>query len=195
MGKRPSGDGGSCGVMPRGFVAGPTFRVKPGGTLSVRLINSLDSANIGVGCDVTGTQYCKAATTNLHTHGLHVSSKGSDELTYSSDDAFVEVPPGGSKDYQYSIPGYHMGGTHWYHPHFHHSTALQAGGGAAGVLIVDDPPGYLPGAYSSMVEKVLFIGNSRLFLFKTRGLVLECSRVARPVLGGSFTVTQRVAKA
>jgi len=29
-------------------------------------------------------------------------------------------------------------GTHWYHPHLHGSTALQTGGGAHGIIIVED---------------------------------------------------------
>jgi FtsP/CotA-like multicopper oxidase with cupredoxin domain len=93
---------------------------------------------------------------------LHVSPKGSGELTYASDDVFAEVSPGSSKLYEFSIPDNHMGGTHWYHPHVHHNTALQVGGGAAGVLIVDDPIGYLPDVYSSMVEKILFISGHNL---------------------------------
>merc|ERR1719350_1145581 len=40
--------------------------------------------------------------------------------------------------YQYDIPEDHMGGTHWYHPHYHASTALQTGGGAMGMIIIDD---------------------------------------------------------
>eukprot|EP00959_Pyramimonas_sp_CCMP1952_P050147 1047842-Pyramimonas_sp.AAC.1 len=62
--------------------------MKPGETLRVTLVNNLDAAN-NIGCDVTETEFCKAATTNFHTHGLHVSPKGSDELTYASDDVFA----------------------------------------------------------------------------------------------------------
>ncbi|CAK0849572.1 unnamed protein product [Prorocentrum cordatum] len=145
----------------RVYVNGPTFRVQPGESLRIKLQNSL-SAEHNVGCDVTGTEYCEAATTNLHTHGLHTSPAGPDERGVSSDDVSLAVEPGASRQYEFTIPDYHMGGTHWYHPHHHHATALQAGGGAAGALIVDDPPGYLPEVYASMVEKVLVISNHNL---------------------------------
>jgi FtsP/CotA-like multicopper oxidase with cupredoxin domain len=50
-----------------------------------------------------------------------------------------------------------MPGTAWYHPHFHGSTAIQTGQGAAGMLIVDDPPGYLPKQIEDMEEINLMI--------------------------------------
>jgi len=154
--------GGEYGLTTRGYTEAITFRLKPGGTLSITLENDLESAN-NVDCATTGTEYCKAGTTNFHTHGLHVSSKGTEDgLDYASDDIFVSVSPGSSNQFQFSIPDYHMGGTHWYHPHLHHATALQAGGGAAGVIIVEDPVGYLPEVYSSMVEKILFISGHNL---------------------------------
>jgi FtsP/CotA-like multicopper oxidase with cupredoxin domain len=46
-------------------------------------------------------------------------------------------------------------GTFWYHPHHHGSTALQVGGGAAGVLIVEDEDGKVPAALLAMPELVL----------------------------------------
>jgi FtsP/CotA-like multicopper oxidase with cupredoxin domain len=141
----------------------PTFRMKPGESLRIKLQNNLPSDKVNnVGCNVTKTDYCEAGTTNLHTHGLHVSSEGPNELGISSDDVGVVVEPGASQQYEFTIPDNHMGGTHWYHPHHHHATALQAGGGAAGALIVDDPPGYLPEVYSSMEEKVLVISGYNL---------------------------------
>ena len=60
-------------------------------------------------------------TTNIHTHGLHVSSMA------PGDDPFQIIAPGSELTSHFQIPAYHMGGTHWYHPHHHGSTALQAG--------------------------------------------------------------------
>ena len=59
----------------------------------------------------------------------------------------------------YTLPCDHAGGTFWYHPHHHGSTALQAGGGAMGVLIVEDRPDIhgIPDQYSEMPELVLAI--------------------------------------
>ena len=69
-------------------------------------------------------------TTNIHTHGLHVSSMA------PGDDPFQIIAPGSELTSHFQIPAYHMGGTHWYHPHHHGSTALQTGGGAHGIIIV-----------------------------------------------------------
>eukprot|EP00930_Biecheleria_cincta_P067272 TRINITY_DN5375_c0_g1_i4.p1 TRINITY_DN5375_c0_g1~~TRINITY_DN5375_c0_g1_i4.p1 ORF type:complete len:654 (-),score=82.18 TRINITY_DN5375_c0_g1_i4:146-1906(-) len=137
--------------------------MKPGESLAIQLTNNLQAAN-NVPCSQTAGEFCEAATTNLHTHGLHVSSKGMDDgLSYWSDDVLASVAPaGGTALFNFSIPSYHMGGTYWYHPHHHHATALQAAGGAAGLLIVDDPDGYLPTEYSSMEEKNLFISGHNL---------------------------------
>ena len=44
----------------------------------------------------------------------------------------------------------------WYHPHHHGSTAVHAGGGAAGAIIVEDPAGSIPDWLSAMEEKLLF---------------------------------------
>merc|ERR1719450_1353284 len=127
--------------------------------MKLTLVNNLLTAN-NKACSVTGTEFCETSITNLHTHGLHVSSKGvADGLAAESDNIFAVVQPGGTQDFAFTIPDYHMGGTHWYHPHHHHATALQAGGGMAGVIIVEDPDNYLPTEYSSMTEKILFISG------------------------------------
>jgi FtsP/CotA-like multicopper oxidase with cupredoxin domain len=88
-------------------------------------------------------------TTNIHTHGLHVSSMA------PGDDPFQIIAPGSELTSHFQIPAYHMGGTHWYHPHHHGSTALQAGGGAAGVFIVEDQPGEVPEEIRTMEERVM----------------------------------------
>lgn len=159
-----------------GAIPGPTFRMKPGESLVIQLTNNLQLAN-NVACPTTVGEFCEAATTNLHTHGLHVSSKGiEDGLSYYADDVLAKVAPvGGTALYNFSIPSYHMGGTHWYHPHHHHATALQAGGGAVGMLIVDDPDGYLPTEYSSMEEKILFISGHNLNTLQTMAASAQTS--------------------
>lgn len=145
-----------------GGVPGPTFVMKPGETLDVNLVNNLDPVN-NKDCVATGSEFCLSATTNLHTHGLHVSSKGvRDGLAKESDNVFSYVNPGSSLAYSFTIPADHMGGTHWYHPHNHHSTAIQAGGGAAGMIIVKDPVDYLPPIYSGMPEVPVVISGHDL---------------------------------
>lgn len=60
---------------------------------------------------------------------------------------------------EYVIPCDHVGGTYWYHPHHHGSTSLHMGGGAMGVLIVDDRPAVqgVPEQISGMPELILTI--------------------------------------
>ena len=52
-------------------------------------------------------------TTNIHTHGLHISPES------PSDDIFKTIHPGETYQYEYYIPCNHHGGTNWYHPHYH----------------------------------------------------------------------------
>ena len=61
-------------------------------------------------------EFCETSVTNLHTHGLHVSSMGagSDGYAKHSDNIFAKVLPNESTEYSFTIPDYHMGGTHWY---------------------------------------------------------------------------------
>lgn len=56
-----------------------------------------------------------------------------------------------------------MAGTHWYHPHVHGGSSIQVGGGALGMLIVDDPPGSLPQAVAGANERHLVISDLRPF--------------------------------
>jgi FtsP/CotA-like multicopper oxidase with cupredoxin domain len=168
VGTAPFADYGFDAFGFDGAIPGPTFRVKPGEHLAIKFTNNLLSAN-NAACASTNGEFCEAATSNLHTHGLHVSSKGvEDGLPDYSDDIFVAVAPGGgTASYNFSLPADHMGGTHWYHPHHHHATALQAGGGAVGLLIVEDPDGYLPARYASMQEKLLVISGHNLNTLQT----------------------------
>jgi FtsP/CotA-like multicopper oxidase with cupredoxin domain len=115
-----------------GSSPGPTIRVRPGDTLRVRLSNRLDQ------------------TTNLHTHGLHVSPEG------KSDDVFRSVEPGTTADYEFRIPEDHPPGTFWYHPHMHGMVADQVFGGLFGALIVaaDEEP--------DVTERLLIVSDITL---------------------------------
>jgi FtsP/CotA-like multicopper oxidase with cupredoxin domain len=87
--------------------------------------------------------------TNLHLHGLHIDPK------QPGDDVLIRVQPGMSFQYEYSIPSDHSPGTYWYHPHHHGSGLLQTGAGAAGVFLVQDPPGFLSPQLESMEDRLL----------------------------------------
>ncbi|MGB3955304.1 MAG: multicopper oxidase family protein [Brooklawnia sp.] len=96
-----------------GTVPGPSWWVRPGDSIEVRLRNEL------------GTP------TNLHTHGLAVSPQG------NGDNPFVSIEPGQDFDYRFELPADHPPGVFWYHPHRHGTVADQLFGGLYGALIVD----------------------------------------------------------
>jgi FtsP/CotA-like multicopper oxidase with cupredoxin domain len=99
-------------VLYNGTLPGPTLVADPGDRIEVRLVNRLDEP------------------TNLHTHGLHVSSEG------NADNPFVHVAPGESFDYAIDIPRDHPPGFNWYHPHVHGHGTQQIFGGLAGALVI-----------------------------------------------------------
>ena len=103
-----------------GSVPGPRLEIRSGDHFRIRFTNRLPEL------------------TNLHLHGLHVSPSG------NADNVFLEIPPGESQTYEFSIPPDHRGGTYWYHPHVHHLIARQVWAGLVGLLIVrgelDDIP-------------------------------------------------------
>lgn len=115
-----------------GTVPGPTWRIRPGDVLEVRVVNELD------------------APTNLHTHGLAVSPQG------HGDNPFVTIGPGEAFDYRIELPGDHPPGTFWYHPHHHGHVADQIFGGLYGAILVegDDVP--------VARERVVMIGDTSL---------------------------------
>jgi suppressor of ftsI len=120
-----------------GQVPGPTLRLQAGETLGITLTNQLDE------------------TTNLHTHGLHVSPAG------NSDNVFVHVMPGETFAYEYVIPpdntsGLYTPGLYWYHPHMHGNSTDQVEGGMAGTLIVEGKLDTLPGI-RDLPERVLVL--------------------------------------
>jgi len=131
---------------------GPTIRVKPGDVLRVTLENLLASPDPD--CTDSGSDfYCYPNTTNLHTHGLHVSPRP------GADDIFEGTGPQEKPGLRFAfpVPDFHMPGLFWYHAHHHHSTALQAGGGAVGALVVEDPEGTLPAEVAGMPEVLAVI--------------------------------------
>mmetsp|Transcript_12107 Transcript_12107/g.35983 ORF Transcript_12107/g.35983 Transcript_12107/m.35983 type:complete len:599 (-) Transcript_12107:29-1825(-) len=141
-----------AGITTRGYnggVPGPIVRTRAGEALRITVKNELtDKDNEDRGHNVSPSH---PNTTNLHVHGLHVSSKS------PADSVFVTIPPQGEFAYEYELPPDHMGGTFWYHTHFHGSTAIQTGGGAAGLLIVEDEPGAVPPEVEAMEEVPLML--------------------------------------
>jgi FtsP/CotA-like multicopper oxidase with cupredoxin domain len=120
-----------------GCKAGPQIDVNPGNTLRVQLHNALPaddpsclaSPPAGLSLDQAPGVGC-FNTTNLHTHGLHVSPVG------NSDNVLLALGPQTRFSYEINSPSDHPAGTFWYHAHMHGATALQVASGTAGVLIV-----------------------------------------------------------
>lgn len=114
-----------------GELVGPSMRVKPGQLLRINLINNLPAndptCKSNENMDIP---HCFNST-NLHTHGWHVSPTG------NSDNVLLDIPPTTGLDYEYYLPKDHPAGTFWYHSHRHGSTALQVSSGMVGTLIVE----------------------------------------------------------
>jgi FtsP/CotA-like multicopper oxidase with cupredoxin domain len=145
-----------------GKLVGPTLRLKPGEVMDIRLNNQLpieppdqilaqfqqESHNAHLGMFPA-----EFNTTNLHTHGLHVSPTG------NSDNVLLHIPPQTAFPYEIKVPGNHPPGSFWYHAHAHGSTAIQVGSGMAGALILEDDPVRIPPALreANKAEKILIL--------------------------------------
>ena len=117
---------------------GPTLRVRAGDTLKILLQNNLPAEVVETASIKEGQHDYDVV--NLHTHGLHVSP-----LAPGDEIVKTKVKPGGpGHQYIYNIPDDHMGGTHWYHPHWHGAVTMHVNFGAAGMLIVEDAINQLP---------------------------------------------------
>ncbi len=116
---------------------GPTIRVKRGTSFKIHVKNALHGdPDPGVNPLDTPTaeNVHGLCTTNLHTHGLHVSPSG------DSDNIFRQIEPGDEFTFNYTVGPDHPSGTFWYHPHKHGSTAYQLSNGLSGALIVYGSP-------------------------------------------------------
>src|SRR3954469_21283848 len=153
-----------------GAFPGPTLRVRPGDTLRVNLVNTLDALPPGLPqnspfqCSpVTGpgqmpdaTEHAMTCDTNLHVHGLHVSPDG------NSDNIFLTVKAGESFQYEYQIPDNHPAGLYWYHPHRHGAVINQVFGGMAGPIIIEGDIDALPGI-AGLPERLLVLQATQLY--------------------------------
>ena len=116
---------------------GPTLRVRAGDTLKIMLHNNLRQEVVQTATIKEGQHDYDVV--NLHTHGLHVSP-----LAPGDEIVKTKVLPSKMYEYTYNIPDDHMGGTHWYHPHWHGAVTMHVNFGAAGMLIVEDAINQLP---------------------------------------------------
>lgn len=123
---------GPCPVTLRSYngqLVGPTLRLKPGDTIQIQIENRLPDDDLSDHAEMNTLHNFN--TTNLHTHGLHVSPVG------NSDNVLLEIGPGEDWYMEVKVPPDHPAGTFWYHPHVHGSTATQVSSGMAGALIIE----------------------------------------------------------
>jgi len=133
-----------------------TWRFEAGKLYEITVVNNLGPESPDNPTDMN--VYKDGNTTNVHTHGLHLSGMG------DSDNVFTKIGPGESHTYRYNIPCNHAGGTFWWHPHHHGASHLQVGGGAAGALIIEDDAERegLPDWYTEMEELIFFVTHLHL---------------------------------
>ena len=136
-----------------GGIPGPTLRVQPGDTLRITLVNELPPNRDPMPREINHPHHFN--TTNIHTHGLHVSPSG------IADNVLRPMDPGGRYDIEIAIPDDHPRGTYWYHPHNHGSVDVQLTSGMAGALIVEGDFADVP-EIAGAQERVLIL-NEVLF--------------------------------
>ena len=110
------------------MVPGRTWEVNPGDVMKIDFINDLPEIDSMEPPDMVRPH--EWTTTNLHTHGMHVSPDG------NGDNVFIEIKPGESFQYEIAVPDNHPGGLFWYHPHKHGGVCQQVRAGMAGAIIV-----------------------------------------------------------
>ena len=126
LGKIVAGSTDNHSVYDDGFqlyndsTQGPLLVADPGDTLKIKLINDLE----------VNETYKYNGSTNLHTHGLHVSPLG------TGDNVLISIDPGETWETEIKIPDDHFVGPDWYHPHLHGATNVQISKGLVGMLIL-----------------------------------------------------------
>jgi FtsP/CotA-like multicopper oxidase with cupredoxin domain len=130
-----------------GGLFGKTLRIEPGDQLKILVDNRLPEDRHHAG-DINVPH--RFNTTNLHTHGLHVSPSG------NSDNVLIAIPPKASFQNEISVSREHTSGTFWYHSHVHGSTAIQVTSGMAGALIIEGGLDRAPGIQGAQERIMLF---------------------------------------
>jgi FtsP/CotA-like multicopper oxidase with cupredoxin domain len=114
-----------------GTFIGPTLRVRPDDTISMRFHNQLSEP------------------TNIHFHGFHASPSG------ISDNVLRIIPAHRTVPVRVRIPQDMAPGTYWYHSHEHGISEDQVMDGLSGVIVVAGEKRYLPPALRGITEHVL----------------------------------------
>lgn len=126
----------SNGLSTGDGFTGPTFKVNRGDTMRIRLENELENLNLTLNPNPDGSaRVVEQMPMNNHTHGLHISPKG------SSDNVLVTLPPREAFVYEYVISNEQPDGLMWMHTHRHMYTSDQVYRGLSSMLIIGDAAG------------------------------------------------------
>lgn len=143
------------------YYGGPELHLNPGDTLRIRLVNKLPRVTDSKHAGEAGMGYLTQNPTNLHTHGLVVSTHtptvadptyGDNVfvLTFNSANGQAYVPPhmGSAMQYDYTdysiqIPADHPPGLYWFHPHAHGVALNQVSRGMAGIITIGNIGDYV----------------------------------------------------
>jgi len=139
-------------------IPAPTLRVNAGDRLRIKVINQLPP-NPRSSEPARHLRYPNS--TNLHTHGLHVTPGLVSAGVYGDyvmDDPQLGIQPGQTRQHEYRIGVDHPPGACWYHPHLHGSSAIQVGSGMAGALIIRGEVDRVP---------EIAAATERVFVFQT----------------------------
>src|SRR3984957_18450442 len=179
-------------TAPSGVVESPTWRLNPGDTLNLEILNRIKSqddsamnmapsedAVCGDGGAIT------VSSTNVHFHGMEVPPK------CHQDDVINTVIQPGSAGFKFNIqiPKVQPPGLYWYHPHIHGFTEFQVNGGAAGALIVEGIEKVRP-EVAGLAEKVLVVRQQYLIPWVPGPYELTLNYQVAPQLGGSHPLIQ-----
>ncbi|KAG5186949.1 hypothetical protein JKP88DRAFT_276358 [Tribonema minus] len=120
-----------------------------------------DLPQLGIGYQQT--DICRADTgiPLLQWHDCPAGMRGADWQCADLDFGVIEYTTKyGTTRYTYEIPCDHGGGLHFYHAHHHGSAAVQAGGGALGLVVIEENPafeGVMPVGLAGMPEQLLLV--------------------------------------
>lgn len=134
-----------------GLHPGGTIRARRDQLLRVKMTNALPANG------ATNILGHPMYTTNLHTHGLHVTPGDNMNGTHG-DNMMVMLEPGDEAIYEYNLSKQPGGTLNFYHPHIHGCVADQMWGGMAGALVVEDETPVL----SAFPEKIMVLKDLTL---------------------------------
>ncbi|MBV8198213.1 MAG: multicopper oxidase domain-containing protein [Candidatus Eremiobacteraeota bacterium] len=157
-----------------GRTIGPTLTIRPGDTLSIRIVNrfppnppalapkgrvriprvedSMEAMDALFHPPTKLSDHIDRMnnphdfnTTNLHVHGIQTVPHIFAPIGTSDPTAMMlAIEPGKSFLFTFPVPDDHPSGLHWYHPHKHGSTDVQVSGGMAGLIVVRGPIDEVP---------------------------------------------------